>query len=81
MLCGVQPTCVDKNALFVADLEKLKDPKDVRCDVMGSWRLNGTHPVYLYFTSLWPLLLAYGPAMRGNNAALNFKSGRLGKLI
>jgi len=46
MLCGVQPTCVDKNALIIVDLEKIKDPKDVTCDDMGSWRLNGTHPVY-----------------------------------
>ena len=37
---------MDKNALFVVDLEKLKDPKDVRCDDMGSWHLNGTRPVY-----------------------------------
>ena len=47
MLCEVQPTCVNKNALFVVDLEKLRDPKDVTCDDMGSWRSNGTHPVYL----------------------------------
>lgn len=47
MLCSMQPICVDKNALFVVDLEKLKDPKDITCDDMGSWRSNGTHPVYL----------------------------------
>jgi len=47
VLCQTQPTCVDKNVLFVVDLEKLKDPRDIRCDDMGSWRLNGTHPVYL----------------------------------
>ena len=47
MLCTMQPTCVNKNALFVVDLEKLRDPKDITCDDMGSWRANGTHPVYL----------------------------------
>ena len=43
----MQPTCVDKNSLFVVDLEKLRDPKDITCDDMGSWRLNGTHPSYI----------------------------------
>lgn len=43
MLCQMQPTCVDKNCLFVVDLEKLSDPKDISCDDMGSWRANGTH--------------------------------------
>ena len=46
MLCEVQPTCVNKNALFVVDLEKLRDPEDVTCDNMGSWCSSGTHPVY-----------------------------------
>ena len=43
MRCQVQPTCVDKNAVFVADLQKLSNPKDISCDDMGSWRANGTH--------------------------------------
>lgn len=47
MLCKMQPTCVNKNVLFVVDLEKLRDPKDITCDDMGSWRSNGTHPAYL----------------------------------
>ena len=47
MLCEMQPTCEDKNTLFVVDLEKLRDPKDITCDDMGSWRLNGTHPSYV----------------------------------
>ena len=47
MLCEMQPTCMNKNALFVVDLEKLRDPKDITCDDMGSWCSNGTHPVYL----------------------------------
>ena len=44
MLCEMQPT---RNVLFVVDLEKLTDAKDITCDDMGSWRSNGTHPVYL----------------------------------
>ena len=32
---------------FVVDLEKLRDPKGIMCDDMGSWCSNGTHPVYL----------------------------------
>ena len=47
MLCEMQPTCVDKNSLFVVDMEKLRDPKDITCDDMGSWRLNGTHPSFI----------------------------------
>ena len=47
MLCQMQPTCVDKNCVFVIDLEKLRDPKDISCDDMGSWRANGTHPSYI----------------------------------
>ena len=47
MLCQMQPTCVDKNCVFVIDLEKLRDPKDISCDDMGSWRANGTRPSYI----------------------------------
>ena len=28
MLCQMQPTCVDKNAVFVVDLQMLSNPKD-----------------------------------------------------
>ena len=47
VLCQMPPTCVDKNCLFVIDLQKLSDPKDISCDDMGSWRANGTHPSYV----------------------------------
>jgi len=47
MLCEMQPTCVDKNLLFVVDLEKLRNPKDITCDDKGSWHSNGTHPFYI----------------------------------
>lgn len=47
MLCEMQPTWVDKNSLFVVDMEKLRDPKDITCDDMGSWCLNGTHPSFI----------------------------------
>ena len=46
LLCQMQPTCVDKNSLFVVDLQKLSNPKDISCDDMGAWRANGTHPIY-----------------------------------
>lgn len=39
----MQPTCVDRNAVFVVDLQMLSNPKDISCDDMGSWRANGTH--------------------------------------
>ena len=42
-VCSKQPTCVDKNCLFVVDLSPLKNPKDLACDDMGSWRLNKTY--------------------------------------
>ena len=45
--CAMQPTCVHKNTLFVVDLKKLRNPKDVTCDDMGSWRSNGIHPAYV----------------------------------
>ena len=44
LLCEMQPTCADKNSVFI---EKLMSPKDVTCDDMESWRLNGTHPSYV----------------------------------
>ena len=43
MVCQMQPTCVDKNTVFVVDLKQLSNPKDINCDDMGSWRANGTH--------------------------------------
>ena len=36
-LCAMQPTCVRKNILFIVDSEKLRNPKDITCDDMGSW--------------------------------------------
>lgn len=45
MLCEMR---VDKNALFVVDISKLRNHKDIGCDDMGSWRANGTHPTLLY---------------------------------
>ncbi len=46
-LCQMQPTCVDKNTVFVVDLDKISDPKDITCDDMGSWRANGTHACHV----------------------------------
>ena len=43
-LCQMQPTCVDRSAVFIVDLKKLQNPKDISCDDMGAWRANGTHP-------------------------------------
>ena len=35
-MCEMQPTCVNKNSLFVVGLEKLRDPNGITCDYMGS---------------------------------------------
>ena len=42
-ICTKQPTCVDKNSVYIVDLDQLKTPKDIACDDMGSWCLNGTY--------------------------------------
>ena len=42
-VCTKTPTLVSINCLFVVNWEKLKNPKDLACDDMGSWRLNKTY--------------------------------------
>ena len=40
-----RPTFVEDNFIFVVDLSKLDDPKDVRADDLGSWICNGKRSV------------------------------------
>ena len=40
-VCSSQPTAIDKNAMFIINLKKLRHPSDVLCDDMGTWVCNG----------------------------------------
>ena len=37
-ICTAQPLRVQHNCTFIADLRKLKDTGDVKCDDLGSWK-------------------------------------------
>ena len=40
MICSMQPVNVENNVVFIVDLGKLKNVKDLYCDDMGSWQYN-----------------------------------------
>ena len=40
-VCSSQPTAIDKNAVFIINLKKLRHPSDVLCDDMGTWVCSG----------------------------------------
>ena len=42
-ICTEVPFSVGINASFVVDLNRLKSPKDVLCDDMGTWKWNGSY--------------------------------------
>ena len=46
-MCTSQPTAIDRDCLFVVDLKKLKHPRDVLCDDMGTWQCNGCCRVWV----------------------------------
>ena len=47
MICSMQPVNVEKNTVFIVDLGKLKNIKDLYCDDMGSWQYNGVYHSWL----------------------------------
>ena len=47
MICTMQPVNVEHNAVFIVDLGKLNNVKDLYCDDMGSWQYNGVYHSWL----------------------------------
>ena len=41
-ICTQVPFSINVNAAFVVDLSRLKSPKDILCDDMGTWTWNGS---------------------------------------
>ena len=42
-ICSSQPLNAEHNAIFVVDISKLEDKKDIYCVDMGSWKYNGVY--------------------------------------
>ena len=42
-VCKRMPFDVDCNSVFVVDMNKLANPKDIACDDMGVWKWNGSY--------------------------------------
>ena len=47
MLCTIQPLNIGHNTVFVVDLSKFKNNKDILCDDMGSWKYNGIFTTWI----------------------------------
>ena len=47
LVCIRMPFDVDCNSLFVVDMSKLSNPKDISCDDMGVWKWNGSYRRWL----------------------------------
>ena len=47
LVCTRMPFDVDCNSLFVVDMSKLSNPKDISCDDMGVWKWNGSYRRWL----------------------------------
>lgn len=46
-VCTSQPTCINKDSVFIVDLKQLKHPSDVLCDDMGTWICNGCRHTWI----------------------------------
>ena len=46
-ICKTQPVGVESNLAFIVDLKHLKNPKDILCDELGSWKCNGCHHTWV----------------------------------
>ena len=46
-ICVEQPCYVQRNAAFVVDLHKLKDPLDIKADENGTWIRKGSPVAYV----------------------------------
>lgn len=47
LVCTRMPFDVDCNSVFVVDMSKLSNPKDISCDDMGVWKWNGSYRRWL----------------------------------
>ena len=47
LVCTRMPFDVDCNSVFVIDMSKLSNPKDIACDDMGVWKWNGSYRRWL----------------------------------
>ena len=47
LVCKRMPFDVDCNSVFVVDMSKLSNPKDIACDDMGVWKWNGSYRRWL----------------------------------
>lgn len=47
LVCTRMPFDVDCNSIFVVDMNKLSNPKDIACDDMGVWKWNGSYRRWL----------------------------------
>ena len=46
-ICKTQPVGIESNLAFIVNLKHLKNPKDVLCDELGSWKCNGCHHTWV----------------------------------
>ena len=46
-ICTRLPFGINCNSLFLVDLTKLRNPKDIVCDDMGSWKWSGSYRMWL----------------------------------
>lgn len=47
-VCSQQPSNISASMSFVVDMDMLEDAKDLAADDMGSYRLHGSPPEYVY---------------------------------
>ena len=50
-ICKTQLVVVEHNAVFIVDLSALECVKDLNCDDMGSWQLNGVYRAWVHVDS------------------------------
>ena len=46
-VCSRLPFGVDCNSVFLVDMTKLRSPRDIVCDDMGSWKWGGSYRMWL----------------------------------
>ena len=46
-ISNTQPVGIESNLAFIIDLKRLKHPKDILCDELGSWKCNGCHHTWV----------------------------------
>ena len=46
-VCKYVPISVNRNSVFLVDMNHLSDPRDIMCDDMGSWKWGGSYRMWL----------------------------------